>query len=296
MINIFLLAILISEASQAQESPTLTKIKQSGILVLGYRDASFPFSFLDERQRPIGYSLDICYRIADSIKDKLQLPNLQYKLVAVSPSARIPTLVSGVIDLECGSTTNSVERQGQVAFASTTYVAGIRLLSKKVRPIKSLQDLKGRPIISTAGTTALKLLAELPISVNQELNIMVGKDHAESFEAVESDRAVAFMMDDILLHGLVANSKSPDDYVISGEALSIEPYAIMLRKNDFLFKKTVDDAIAGLVSSGEIVSIYNRWFMSPIPPKNINLKLPMSAALKSILTKPTDSSSPGAYR
>uniref|UniRef100_UPI00188E4F17 transporter substrate-binding domain-containing protein n=1 Tax=Noviherbaspirillum malthae TaxID=1260987 RepID=UPI00188E4F17 len=209
---------------------------------------------------------------------------------------RIPLMANGTIDLECGSTTNNVERQKQVAFAPTTFVSGNRLLAKKASNINSLNDLKGKTLVSTAGTTSMRQVTALNTEKNLGMNILSAKDHAEAFLMVETGRAVAFLMDDILLASLAATSKSPADYAITKDALQLEPYGIMLRRDDPGFKKVVDDAIVGVFKSGEINRIYAKWFQSPIPPKGVNLNWPMSDQLKKITVKPTDSGEPAAYQ
>jgi glutamate/aspartate transport system substrate-binding protein len=213
----------------------------------------------------------------------------------VTSATRIPLMANGTVDLECGSTTNNLERQKQVAFAPTTFVTANRLLSKKSSNINTLADMKGKPIVSTSGTSNLKQLTTLNGEQNLGMNIMTAKDHAEAFLMVETGRAAAFGMDDILLASLAASSKSPADYTISTEALSVEPYAIMMRRDDPAFKKAVDTAIENVMKSGEITKIYAKWFQSPIPPKGINLNIPMSAQLKAVIAKPTDSGDPAAY-
>ena len=282
--------------AQAQElTGTLKKIKDSGVITIGHRDASVPFSYLDDKQQPIGYSMDLCAKIVDAVKVELKMPNLQVKLNPVTSSTRIPLLANGTIDLECGSTTNNLERQKQVSYVVTTFVTANRLVSKKSNNITKLDDLKGKSIVSTSGTTNIKQMTELNASKGLGMNIIAAKDHAESFLMVETDRAVAFAMDDILLYGLVAGSKAPNDYVVSSEGLSVEPYAIMVRKDDVAFKKVADSAITGLFKSGEINKLYAKWFQASIPPKNINLNLPMSPALKAVIAKPTDSGDPTVY-
>jgi glutamate/aspartate transport system substrate-binding protein len=264
--------------------------------VIGHRDASIPFSYLDDKQQPIGYSMDLCMKIVDAVKAELKMPNLQVKLNQVTSATRIPLMANGTIDMECGSTTNNIDRQKQVSFVTTTFVTANRLVAKKASKINTLADMKGKAIVSTSGTTNIKQITELNASRNLGMNVMAGKDHAESFLMVETGRAVAFAMDDILLYGLVASSKAPADYAITNEALSVEPYGIMIRKDDPAFKKVADGAIQALFKSGEINKIYAKWFQSPIPPKNINLNLPMTEALKKVVAKPTDSGDPAAYQ
>ena len=286
------LAALFATGVQAQ---TLDKIKKEGAITIGHRDASIPFSYFDDKQQPVGYSMDICMKIADAVKAELKMPNLQVKLNPVTSATRIPLMANGTIDLECGSTTNNLDRQKQVAFAPTTFVTANRLVSKKSANITKLDDMKGKALVSTSGTTNLKQVTEENAKRGLGMNIMAAKDHAEAFLMVETGRAVAFAMDDILLYSLVASSKAPADYVITNEALSVEPYGVMLRKDDPTFKKVVDTAVMNLMKSGEIDKIYTKWFMSPIPPKGINLNLPMSVSLKKTIASPTDSGDPAKY-
>jgi glutamate/aspartate transport system substrate-binding protein len=281
----------------AQDSPTLKKIKDTGVITIGHRDTSIPFSYYDDKQNVVGYAMDICMKVVDAIKADLKMPNLQVKLNPVTSATRIPLIANGTVDLECGSTTNNIERQKQVAFTNTYFLTANRFVSKKADNLKSLGDLKGKTVVSTAGTTNLKQITELNSEKGLGMNIPPGaKDHAEAFLMVETGRAAAFFMDDILLYSLVANSKSPADYVISSDALSVEPYGAMMRRDDPGFKKVVDDATAKLYKSGEIQKLYQKWFLSPIPPKGVNLNVPMSDALKKALANPTDSGDPAAYK
>ena len=291
-----LCAVAVAGTAQAQDSGTLKKIKDSGVIVIGHRDSSVPFSYLDDKQQPIGYSMDLCLKVVDAVKAALKMPKLEVKMNPVTSATRIPLMANGTIDMECGSTTNNVDRQKQVAFLNTTFVTANRIVAKKSSNIKVLNDLKGKPLVSTAGTTNLKQVTELNGTRNLGMNVMSAKDHAEAFLMVETDRAAAFAMDDILLYSLVAGARTPSDYIISAEALSVEPYGIMVRKDDPAFKKVGDDAIAALFKSGEINKIYAKWFQAPIPPKNINLNLPMSEPLKKVVAKPTDSGEAAAYQ
>ncbi|MFT5534483.1 MAG: glutamate/aspartate transport system substrate-binding protein [Burkholderiaceae bacterium] len=286
---------LIASAAQAQESGTLKKIKDSGQITLGVRDSSIPFSYLDDKQSYQGYSIDICMKIVTSVQKELGMTSLNVKLNPVTSATRIPLMANGTVDLVCGSATNNLERQKQVAYAPTTFVTANRLLSKKSSNIKTLADMKGKSLVSTSGTSNLKQLVQLNGEQNLGMNIMTAKDHAEAFLMVETGRAVAFGMDDILLASLAASSKSPADYSITTDALSIEPYGIMLRRDDPAFKKSVDTAVTNLFKSGDINRIYAKWFQSPIPPKGINLNIPMSEQLKAVIANPTDSGDPAAY-
>lgn len=287
---------LIIGGAQAQElTGTLKKIKDTGTIVLGVRDSSIPFSYLDDKQSYQGYSIDLCMRAVKSIQKELGLTSLNVRMNPVTSATRIPLMANGTVDLECGSTTNNIERQKQVSFAPTTFVTATRLLAKKSSNINSLEDLKGKTIVSTSGTSNLKLLTQLNGERNLGMNILTAKDHAEAFLMVETGRAAAFGMDDILLASLAASSKSPADYTITKDALSVEPYALMMRRDDPAFKKAVDNAIIGTFKSGEINKIYDKWFQSPIPPKGINLSIPMSDPLKAAIANPTDSGDPAVY-
>lgn len=287
---------LLAGGARAEESLTLRKITETGIVSIGYRDGSIPFSYLDRKQRPIGYSIDICLRIVDALKAHLKLPGLEVQLRPITSANRIPLVVNDIVDLECGTTTNNADRQKRVAFTMTTFVALSSLVSKKTSNIRSVEDLKGEAVVSTAGTTHIKALADLNRARHLGLNILAGRDHVESFQMVDADRALAFAMDDVLLYGLVASAKNPADFTIHNSGLSVEPYGIALRKNDPEFKKIADEAIVALFKSGEINSIYQKWFQSPIPPNQINLQLPMSAALKKVIAHPTDSGEQADYR
>ena len=287
---------LLATAAHAQESPTLKKIKDSGTITLGVRDSSIPFSYLDDKQSYQGYSIDLCMKAVTAIQKHLGMTALNVKMQPVTSATRIPLMANGTVDLECGSTTNNLERQKQVAFAPTTFITANRLLAKKSSNIKSLNDMKGKTLVSTSGTSNLKQLTQLNAEKNLGMNIVAAKDHAEAFLMVETGRAVAFGMDDILLASLAASSKNPSEYSITQEALSVEPYGIMLRRDDPGFKKVVDDAIINVFKSGEINRIYGKWFQAPIPPKGINLNWPMSEQLKKVIAHPTDSGDPAVYK
>jgi glutamate/aspartate transport system substrate-binding protein len=294
-LSLLLSVALMTTAVQAQESGTLKKIRETGTITLGVRDSSTPFSFLDDKQNYQGYSIDLCLKAVTSIQKHLGLPSLNVKLNPVTSATRIPLMANGTIDLECGSTSNNLERQKQVSFAPTTFVTATRIVSKKVSHIKGLADLKGKTVVCTAGGAALKQLTSLNLDQALGINIVAGKDISESFLMVETGRAVAFLMDDILLASLVANAKSPADYEISKEALSVEPYGIMMRKDDPAFKAVVDKAISTILTSGDINRIYSKWFMQAIPPKGISLNWPMSEQFKVVVAKPTDSGEPSTY-
>ena len=287
------LGLLVSVS--AAQADTLEKVKSSGTFTIGHRDASIPFSFYDDKQKPIGYSIDLCLKVVDAVKKNLGLAQLNVQYQLVTSANRIPLLANGTVDIECGSTTNNADRQKQVAYAPTTFVTANRIVYKKSSGIKKFADLKGKTLVSTAGTTNIKQVTELNAAQNLGISIVSANGHSESFLMVDTGRAAAFAMDDILLAGLVASAKTPGDFEISSEALSVEPYGIMLRKDDPKFKAVVDTAIKDLMASGAINAIYEQWFMKPIPPKGINLNIPMSASLKKVMAKPTDSADPKAY-
>src|SRR5437762_10610903 len=239
--------------------------------------------------------MELCLRIADAVKTELKLPKLDVKYQLVTSANRIPLMANGTIDLECGSTTNNIASQEQVWFTITHFVTANRWIAKKSANIRSLADLKGKTIVSTAGTTNIKQITEINAAQNLGMNIISANGHPEAFQMVETGRAAAFVMDDILLAGLAAQSRSPKDYEISAEGLSVEPYGIMLRKDDTAFKKVVDAAMVNTYKSGAINAIYQKWFQKPVPPKGINLNLPMSEAFKKVVAKPTDSGDPKDY-
>ncbi len=267
---------------------TLEKIKNSGVIVLGVRESSIPFSYLDDNQNSIGYSIDLCLKVVEAVKEQLQMPNLEVKMNPVTSQIRIPLIVNGTIDLECGSTTNTKERQQQVAFSVAHYVASVRMAVKANSGIKSLDDLDGKSVVTTAGTTSDRYIKQNKQGKQINFTNVYGKDHAESFLMLESGRAQAFVMDDVLLSGLIAQAKNPQDFAIVGTALSVEPYSLMLRKDDPEFKQVVDNTLKNLMETGEIEQIYSNWFTKPIPPKGINLNLPMSPKLQEVFQQPTD--------
>src|SRR5215469_2410660 len=285
------------QASADELTGTLKKIKDTGVINIGYRDSSIPFSYLDDNQKPIGFAIDICLKVVDAVKKELKLDKLNVEFNPVTSSGRIPLLANGTIDLECGSTTNNPERLKQVAFTNTHFLTATRFVSKKASKLNSIDDLKGKTVASSSGTTNIKQLTETNAARNLGINIVPAKEHAESFLMVETDRAVAAVLDDILLASFAAGSKNPDAYVISTDAFSKpEPYGIMLRKDDPAFKKVVDDATAALYKSGEGQKIYDKWFMAKIPPKGLNLNTPISPELKAEFAKPSDSPDADSYK
>jgi len=298
MIGLALAAALAAGQANADElTGTLKKIKETGTITIGYRDSSIPFSYLDDNQKPIGFAIDICGKIVEAVKSELKLDKLTVEFNPVTSSTRIPLLANGTIDLECGSTTNNADRLKQVWFTNTHFLTATRFVSKKSSKLNSIDDLKGKSVASTSGTTNIKQLTETNAARNLGINIIPAKEHAESFLMVETDRAVAAVLDDILLASFVAGSKDPSSYVISTDAFSKpEPYGVMLRKDDPAFKKVADAATAALYQSAEGQKLYDKWFMQKIPPKGLNLNTPIGPELKHEFAKPSDSPDPDSYK
>ena len=274
-----LLALALPAAALAQTPATLDKIKQSGTMTLAYRESSIPFSYLGGDAQPTGFGFDICEKIADKVKTATGRADMKKAYQSVTSANRIPLLQNGTIDIECGSTTNNSERGKQVQFATNYFYTGTRFLVKAGTSVSKLADLAGKPVVSTTGTTNFQIIRRLNEEQKLGIDLLGAKDHAESALLVQSGRAVAFAMDDILLYGLKASSQNPAELAVVGEAIQVEPYAIMVRRDDPAFKKLVDDTIAGLMKSGEFEALYKKWFLSPIPPKGINLNAPMSKEL-----------------
>jgi glutamate/aspartate transport system substrate-binding protein len=280
--------VVVTSAQAEELKGTLKKIKDTGTITIGHRESSVPFSYLDDKQKPIGYAMDLCMKVVDAVKTELKMPDLKVNLQPVTSSNRIPLMQNGTIDLECGSTTNSVQRQQQVAFGPSYFVINVTAAVKRSSPINSLADLNGKTISTTSGTTSVPLLKAYEKTKQVDVKEIYGKDHAESFLLMADGRSDAFLMDDILLAGQIANSKNPGDYKIIQESLRQEPYSMMLRKDDPQFKKLVDDTIGKVMKSGEIEKIYFKWFQSPIPPKGINLNFPMTPAIREAFKNPND--------
>jgi ABC-type amino acid transport substrate-binding protein len=274
-------------AVHAQDGGTLAKIKASGSITFGYRESSFGFSYLDGNLKPVGYSIEICNRIVEAVKTELKMPSIEIRYQAVTSANRIPLVVNGTVDIECGSTTNLVERQKQVAFSPDIFRYNVRMLVKADSGIKSIADLQGKTVVTTTGTTSFRLLREADKGKNLEVTSLAGKDHTDSFLLVESGRAQAFVLDDILLAGQIANARNPKDFIITGESLRTENQSLMFRKDDPQFKALVDRVVGGMMKSGEMEKLYTKWFMSPIPPKNININYPMNAETKEAFANPS---------
>ena len=278
-----------ADAQKAEASAdTLQKIKSSGVIVVGHRESSVPFSYYDNAQKVVGYSQDYSNQIVDAVKKQLNMPNLQVKMLPITSQNRIPLLQNGTFDFECGSTTNNAERQQQAAFSNSIFVVGTRLLVKKGGDIKDFKDLAGKPVVVTSGTTSEILLNKLNEKDNMKMRIISAKDHGDSFRTLESGRAVAFMMDDALLAGERAKAKKPDQWEIVGTPQSHEAYGCMLRKDDPAFKKLMDETIAKAQTSGESAKWFERWFNQPIPPKNMNMNFALSDDMKALFKAPND--------
>ena len=291
------LGFVLPAAVQAQDlTGTLQKVKETGTVMMGVRDSSVPFSYLDDKQQPVGFAIDVCLKVVDAVKARLAMPGLKVVMTPVTSATRIPLLANGTIDLECGSTTNNAARQQQVAFSNTYFLTASKFVSKAAAGITGIDGLKGKTVVSTSGTTNIVQLNAANTARALNLNILTAKDHAESFLLMETGRAAAFVMDDVLLASLVASSKEPSAYRISDDAFSQpEPYAIMLRKDDPQFKILVDATTAALFRSPEGTALYNRWFTQPIPPRNLNLNLPMAPGLARAFQNPIDSPDPAHY-
>ncbi len=247
-------------AAPAPQIDTLKRIHDTGAILIGVRESSVPFSFLDANKQPQGYSVDLCLRIAEAIKAELRMPKLEVKYVPVTSANRIAMVKNGNIDLECGSTTNTRDREAEVAFAYTTFVAGIKMLAKTASNINSVDDLRGKTVVVTKGTTSEKMINTINDERLLHLNVIVSPDHEQSFKMVADGTAVAFPMDDVLLYGLISKAKNPDDFAVVGRYMSVEPYGIMLRKGEPAFEKLVDRSLNEMFQSGDVRRIYAKWF------------------------------------
>jgi len=279
-------ALLAAPALAQELAGTLKKVKDSGTITIGHRETSIPFSYLDEKQQPIGYSMDICAAVVEEVKKELGLATLNVKFNPVTSQTRIPLMANGTIDIECGSTTNTLARQKQVAFAPVTFVTGTKLLVKKSSRVKSYKDLKGKTVVVTQGTTNERAIKALSDKESLGIKFLNAKDHAESFLTVESGRAVAFSMDDILLYGLLAKAKNPKDFDVVGDYLSYDPYGLMFRNNDDAFGVVVRRAVARLMGdpgqcNGPIKALYKKWFIDKLPSGE-SMGVPMSPLLEAV--------------
>lgn len=281
-------ALGVSQAQAEELTGTLKNIKDTGAITLGYRDSSIPFSYLDDNQKSVGFAMDLCARIVDAVKDELKLPALQTKLQPIQLSTQIPLIENGTIDIVCGPATNTLERQKVVAFSTTIFVSSIRAVVPKDAPIKTFEDLGGRPVSLTSGSTSIGLLSARAQAKNFQTKNILTPDHAASFLALTTGRSDAFVMDDILLASLIAGSPNPSDWRIIDDSLRTEPYGLIIRKDDPEFKALVDRTLATMMKSNEFQELYAKWFTRPIPPKNVNLNFPMTAPLKDAVANPND--------
>ena len=279
---------LLASAPLAHAASVLDRIKSGSPLVIAYRESSVPFSYLDASREPVGYALDLCLRIADVVRKKMQRPDMPVDLVMVTPANRLQMVADGKVDLECGSTTNNADRRQKVAFTIPHFITGARLMVRADSKIERLEDLEGKTLVSTKGTTPLLAARQANSERLLHINVIEAPDHAKAVAMVEKGEADAFVMDDVLLFGLAANSANPAGLKVVGKFLTTEPLAIMLPNGDPEFKKLVDDEIRRLIVSGEIYPIYDRWFAQPIPPRKTALNLPVSYLLRDFWKYPTD--------
>jgi ABC-type amino acid transport substrate-binding protein len=286
LLSIALIALGASQGAQAQ-SDTLKKVADNKKITVAYRESSVPFSYL-AGTAPVGFSVELSNAVVEAVKKQLKMPDLKVELQSVTSQNRIPLLQNGTIDLECGSTTNNSTRGKDVQFAINHFYTGTRLLTKKSSKITNYADLAKKTVSSTTGTTNAQVIRKYNQDKNLNMDIVLGKDHDDAMLMVDTGRSVAFAMDDILLFGLMGNSKNPSEWEVVGDSLQVEPYACMLRKDDPKFQELVNGVISGMMKSGEFEKLYTKWFMSPIPPKNQNLNLPMSKELRDNLKAMSD--------
>ncbi len=287
--GLILFAALLAGSAQSQElTGTLKKIKDSGTITLGARESSAPFSYSLGGTQFVGFSVDLMMKVVDRIKSELKMPELKYTIIPFTAQNRIPLIQNGTLDFECSSTTNTPERQQQVSFSTSFFVIGTRLLTAKDSGIKDFVDLKGKNMSTTAGTTSERLINKYNEDKNMGMNVMAARENTQSFLAVDSGRAVAFMMDDAILFGERAKSKNPEKWIVVGTPMSREAYGCMMRKDDAPFKKLVDSTLTDLMKSGEINKLYTKWFEEPIPPRNTSLAFPQSDDIKALYANPND--------
>ena len=271
-----------------KQLPTLQKVRDTGVITLAHRESSIPFSYLDDSKRPVGYALDLCLRVVEALRRDLRMPNLRVEYLAVTPAQRIPAIAEGKADLECGNTTNTAARRKQAAFTVTHYFAGGRLLVRADSGIERLSGMRDRTIVVNAGSTHAAFLARAQEKGLFNGRVIEAKDADAAFAELESKRADAYLHDDIVLFALRAYSKDPRQWSVVGEFTTVEPLAIMLRRNDPEFKKYVDLALSRAMIDGEVAALYRKWFNSPIPPKGVTLGIPVSPLLREQFTFPTD--------
>lgn len=293
LLRVFLLFVFLGSAAHAD---TVNKIKETNKIVIGFQEASVPFSYLDGNQKPVGFTIDLCLKIVDAVRKELNRPQVAVEFTPVTAANRIPLLINGTIDMNCASATNNADRQKQVAFANTHFLTASRFLAKKSANLRKIDDLKGKTVVSVAGSTNINQLNKVNAERNLGLNVVAAKDQLEAFLMLETDRAVAYVLDDVQLAVAAARSKDPNGYVISDDAFSKpEPYGIIIRKDDAAFKALVDRVTASVYQSPEIETLYKKWFQSPVPPNGLNFNYPMTAQLRNAYRKPSSSFDPDAY-
>lgn len=287
-LSIFLIFLVFYSLLASAHAATFDRIRQAGKIVIAHREASIPFSYYDDNKVPVGYAIDLCLLLTKAIKKELKLPDLRVEYMAITPATRIQAISEGKADLECGSTTNNAERRKSIAYTIPHFISSARFLVRSNAQVTNLEDLGGKTVVSTKGTTNIKTLQRLNEELVLRMKLVEAADHAQAFQMVSDGKADAFAMDDVLLYGLRANSGHPQDFKVTGKPMTIEPYAIMLQKNDPEFKKFIDKEMARIMTSREIYPIYKKWFESPIPPKGINMELEMPYLLRDYFRFPSD--------
>ncbi|SAK71192.1 glutamate/aspartate ABC transporter substrate-binding protein [Caballeronia ptereochthonis] len=277
---------LVTGASYGQM--TLAKIQAVDLIAIGHRETSVPFSYVDASNNVVGFSQDLCNKVIDAVKARTKHPDLRVRFIPVTSQNRISLVQNGTVDLECGVTTNLTSRQNQVAFSDTFFVATTRLLTKKDSGIKDFPDLAGKTVVTNQGTTSERILRKMNEEKKMNMSIISAKDYGEGRATLETGRAVAYMMDDVLLAGTRSLTAKPSDWVLVGTPQSSEAYGFMMRKDDPEFKKLVDDTMSQVMKSPEIKTMYDKWFMKPVPPKNINFDFPMSETMQKLYAEPND--------
>ena len=286
---LFATAMAASCAAHAQvPAGTMQRIQETGEIRIGHRESSVPFSYLLDDGKPVGFAMDLCAQVVEAVKAELKKPDIKVVFRPVNLSTQIPLLQNQSVDIVCGPATNTVERQKQIAFSNTIFVSSIRAAVRKDGGVNNFGDLAGKTAAVTAASTSIELVTKFEQDKKIEIKKLISPDHAQSFLMLSTGRAQAFVMDDILLASMIANSSKPGDFKIIDDALRTEPYGLVIRKDDSQFKAVVDRTLAAVTKSGEFQKIYAKWFMAPIPPKNVNLNFAMTKALTDVLASPND--------
>jgi glutamate/aspartate transport system substrate-binding protein len=286
--TLLLLPALLAAAASSHAGPVIDRIKQNGRIVIAHRESSVPLSYVDANKKPVGYAVDLCLRLSEAVKKKLNLPRMEVAFLPVTGATRIPSIAEGKADLECGSTTNNAERRQKVAFTIPHYITGARYLVRADSPITELPGFDHKKLAITKGTTPLKAIDQANKERLLGITIVETPDHAKAVELVEKGEVDGFAMDDVLLYGLKSERPDPSKLKVVGKFLTIEPLAIMLSKDDPEFKQIVDEEMKRLITSREAYAIYDKWFVQPIPPKNVALNMPMNYLLRDFWKYPTD--------